>query len=301
MAPPRYERENEVTLRISVIVPHYHDLPSLDRCLSALTAQTFPAAEREIVVADNASPEGLAAVEAVVAGRARVVLATERGAGPARNAGVAASAAPLLAFTDADCVPDPGWLAAGLAALDRHDFVGGQMSVIPSPGPGPASGAEGFERVFAFHNERYVREVGFTVTANLFCSRAVFDRTGPFRVGVSEDIEWCHRARDAGFRIGYAAHARVGHPPRPDWASLLGKWRRLQSERYALISETAGGRARYLAQTWLLPPSILFDVPKVLRSPALSGRKERAAALATLARLRLWRFVDAHRRVLGRR
>lgn len=288
-----------MTLRISVIVPHYHDLPSLDRCLTALAAQTFPTAEREIVVADNASPEGLAAVEAVVAGRARVVLATERGAGPARNAGVAASTAPLLAFTDADCVPEPGWLAAGLAALDHHALVGGKMYVIPSSGP--ASGAEGFERVFAFQNERYVREVGFTVTANLFCPRAVFDRTGPFRVGVSEDIEWCHRARDAGFRIGYAADARVGHPPRPDWPSLLAKWRRLQAERYALVAGTARGRARYLAQAWLLPPSIAVDARKVLRSPALSGRQERTAALATLARLRLWRFLDAHLRVLARR
>lgn len=298
-APPRCQREDKVTLRISVIVPHYHDLPSLDRCLSALAAQTFPAAEREIIVADNASPEGLAAVEAVVAGRARVVLATERGAGPARNAGVAASTAPLLAFTDADCVPEPGWLEAGMAALDHHDFVGGQMYVIRTPGL--ASGAEGFERVFGFQNERYVRQVGFTVTANLFCPRAVFDRTGPFRVGVSEDVEWCHRARDAGFRIGYAADARVGHPPRPDWPSLLAKWRRLQSERFSLTATTPRGRARFLAHAWLLPPSILVDARKVLRSPALTGRRERTATLATLARLRLWRFVDAHRRVLGGR
>lgn len=285
---------------ISVIVPHYADLERLDRCLTALTAQTVPAADYEIIVADNMSPVGREAVERVIAGRARLVLATERGAGPARNAGVAASHGRFLAFTDADCVPEPEWLAVGIAALDAHDFVGGSMVVIAEH-DGPRSGAEAFETVFAFDNASYVRDKGFTVTANLFCPRAVFDRVGPFHVGVSEDYDWCLRARAAGFRIGYAERAVAGHPPRADWAALRKKWSRLNAEMFELALQRPGGRFRWLAHTLALPLSIPAHAPRLLRSPQLANRGERARGLAMLARLRMWRFADGMLRAAAMR
>jgi glycosyltransferase involved in cell wall biosynthesis len=74
----------------SVIVPHYNDLARLDQCLAALLDQRT-AGRFEIIVADNASPCGLAEVERVIAGRARLGCCAEKGAGPARNAGVAAA------------------------------------------------------------------------------------------------------------------------------------------------------------------------------------------------------------------
>ena len=50
-------------MHVSVIVPHYNDLEGLEICLAALARQSFPAEQIEIVVADNASPQGIAAVE----------------------------------------------------------------------------------------------------------------------------------------------------------------------------------------------------------------------------------------------
>lgn len=284
--------------RISVVIPHYDDPASLDRCLSALGQQTI-AEPFEIVVADNMSPQGEAAIAAAIGGRARLALAHDRGAGPARNAGVAESTGEVLAFTDSDCVPQPGWLAAGVAALERHDLVGGRMTV--EVGANERSGAEAFEQVFAFDNRSYVEDKGFTVTANLFVRRATFDAVGGFRTQVSEDAEWCWRARAAGYRLGYAHDAVVGHPARPDWAALLHKWRRINAESFALACEARGGRMRWLAKSWLLPVSIVAHVPRVLRSPALSQTAHRRAALATLARLRMWRFVDSHRLLFTRR
>lgn len=280
--------------RVSVIVPHYGDTAVLDRCLSALVTQTMPANDYEIIVADNMSPQGEVAVRAAIAGRARLVLAPERGAGPARNIGVAASSGALLAFTDSDCIPEPTWLAEGIAALSAADFIGGRM-VVTIEHDGRRTGAEAFEQVFAFDNESYVKTKHFTVTANLFCPRATFDKVGGFRVGVSEDLEWCLRARDRGYRIGYAARAVVGHPARPDWQSLIVKWRRINAESYGLVSGSVRGRIGWLARSWALPVSILAHAPRVLASDSLSGAGERASALVTLVRLRLWRFVDAHR------
>lgn len=276
---------------VSVIVPHHESLRDLDICLDALSRQTLDGERFEIVVADNRSPCGRDAVEAVVAGRARVIDAPIPGAGPARNAGVAAARANLLAFIDCDCVPEPAWLGAGIAALASADVIGGAMTVSVAD-ERRMSGAEAFERVFAFNNRRYVEEERFTVTANLFCTRATFDAVGPFRSGVSEDVEWCHRAIARGFTLAYAADAQVAHPARRDWRALKGKWRRINSERYALAAQASGGKLRWAVRTAALPLSILAHAPRVLRSGTLPDGKARLRALGTLARLRLWRTID---------
>lgn len=275
---------------LSVVVPHYNDLQRLDTCLSALVQQAG-APPFEIVVADNNSPCGIEAVEAVVAGRARVVSQPEKGAGPARNKGIAEAKGHLLAFTDCDCVPSPGWLAAGLAALDQCDFAGGAMAVLVRDET-DMTGAEAFERVFAFNNQRYVEVEGFTVTANLFAPRTVFDRIGLFRTGVSEDIEWCWRARAAGLKIGYAPDALVSHPARANWRELVGKQRRTNHERFLLACQQRRGRLRWLVRSLALPGSILAHAPRIFTSRALTGRSARMRALGTLICIRLWSTAD---------
>lgn len=281
------------------MIPHYQDLDGLAHCLARLERQTFPKDAFEIVVADNASPAGEAAVAAVVAGRARLVVCTEQGAGPARNAGVAASTGEILAFTDSDCLPEPGWLEGGLAALERFDFVGGRMEVSVAD-PAHLAPTEAFESVFAFDNEKYVRRMGFTVTANLFCARKVFDAVGGFRVGVSEDKDWSHRARDAGYRIGYAVDAVVGHPARRTWVELQRKWRRLNQETFALALDRPRGRPLWFLRLLALPPSAVAHTPRVLTSRALRSWKPRVLALGVLYRLRLWRFADGLRLLFTR-
>jgi glycosyltransferase involved in cell wall biosynthesis len=285
---------------ISVIIPHYDDPVRLDRCLTSLDRQSVDRSRFEIIVADNRSPIGEAAVAAAIARRATLVIADEKGAGPARNAAVAASTGRILAFIDADCVADPDWLAAGAAALADHDLVGGRMIVFTESGDRP-SAAEAFELVFAFQNEAYVRDKGFSVTANLFTTRAVFDAVGLFRNGVSEDADWCHRARDMGYRIGYAADAKVSHPARTDWPQLERKFRRINAETHQLLMGRPGGRWRWAVQCAILPLSVPAHAIRVMRAPTLNGMDERLSALGMLARIRLWRTADAVLRLMGAR
>lgn len=284
---------------ISVIIPHYNDLERLDRCLAALSVQTLSPERFEIIVSDNASPAGEAAVAQVIAGRARLVIATEKGAGPARNMGVKAARGAILAFTDADCLPDPGWLEAGIALLDRYDIVGGRMVVLVGEGRA-MTGAEAFECVFAFDNKSYVLKKGFSVTANLFCTRATFDAVGDFRLHVSEDADWCYRARDAGFSIGYAEDAVVGHPARSDWNELERKWARVNAEMYTLSLAEGRSRFRWALRSLAMPLSVIAHTPAVLLSPALRSGAERRAAWTTLARLRWWRMLHSARLLMGR-
>src|SRR4029077_18870931 len=90
--------------------------------------------------------------------------------------------------------------------------------------------AEAFESVFAFHNERYIKDLSFTVTASMFVWRSVFDAVGGFVNGVPEDKDWGIRARRQGFRIRFAPKSIVGHPARRTMPELKRKWRRLMLE-----------------------------------------------------------------------
>jgi GT2 family glycosyltransferase len=278
--------------RVSVVVPHYNDLDGLEKCLASLQAQTYPADRFEVLIADNASPQGLAAVEAVVAGRARVLLVEERGAGPARNGAVAQATGEILAFIDSDCQATPNWLAEGVAALPAYDFIGGRVTVLVDDET-RMTPVEAFERVFAFNFEDYITRKGFTGAGNMFCPRALFQTIGGFKATVSEDVEWSRRAVSMGYRLGYAPGAIVGHPARRSWADLTGKWTRINAETFALSSGQRMQRLRWLLRSLMLPLSAVAHTPRVLFTRALTTPSQRLDALGVLYRIRFWRLFNA--------
>lgn len=283
--------------RVSVIVPHYNQLEALDACLASLGAQTLAPELVEILVVDNNSPIGSEAVRAMVGTRAQCLVETQKGAGPARNRGVAEARGQVLAFIDADCIASPGWIEEGLKGLERFDIVGGRVDVGVADSAA-MTGSEAFERVFAFDFRSYIEDKGFTGSGNLFCRKTVFERVGGFRPAVSEDMDWCHRATAMGFSLGYHEAAAIAHPARANWSELTRKWTRLNREMLLLASERRFGRGRYLVRSWLLPLSIAPHAVRVMRSDRLPDRRARLRALATLAKIRLWRFGDAHRALL---
>ncbi len=278
---------------VSVVIPHYDDMANLDRCLALLSQQSSDR-NFEIIVADNKSPAGIEAVRRVVGQRARVIEVEERGAGPARNAGVRASRGGILAFIDSDCRPDPLWLSEGVATLGPREIVGGRISVTVVD-PTEPTAVEAYEQVFAFRNEDYIRRKGFAVTASLFVRRRVFDEIGPFDNGVSEDVEWCARARGLGVALRYVPSARLDHPARRSWEELTRKWRRLTRETYLLNANRPLGRLRWLVRSWLVLLSAPFHAFQVFTGRNLPSMRARYGALSTLFRIRAFRFVEAHR------
>lgn len=271
----------------AILIPHRDDTLRLLRCLAALVPQL--AAGDEVVVVDNGSTGSLAAVRAAHPG-VRLVVEPQQGAAHARNRGVAETTAPRLIFLDCDCVPAPGWLGTARTATDRADVVGGRIEVFDET-PGPRSGAQAFEAVFAFDNRGYVERKGFSVTANLVTRRDVFAAVGPFVHGLSEDLDWCRRAVAKGYRLAYDDGLCVGHPSRGDWAALARKWQRLTAEGFAVNGGSPRHRLAWALTALAMPLSILAHAPRVLRHPALRDAGERRRALATLARLRLVRMI----------
>ena len=279
---------------LAVIIPHYQDQSRLERCLSALAPQLGPGVEA--VVVDNASPDPVDDIVAACPGM-RLVVESEKGAAPARNRGVAETTAPIIAFLDCDCVPAPNWVEAIRSVVQRADVVGGVVEIFDET-PGPRSGAEAFEAVFAFDNRSYVEKRGFSVSANLITRRDVFEIVGRFRTGLSEDLDWCHRATAAGFSLTYADDVQVQHPTRSDWTALRRKWLRLTYEGWGLKGRSLGARAAWAVRALAMIPSILIHTPKVLRHPKLDTH-DKVLALATLARLRLLRANWMLRQAVG--
>jgi hypothetical protein len=122
---------------------------------------------------------------------------------------VAVARGDVIAFTDADCAPAPGWISALLAAAGDADLVQGRVLPPPDVPVGP------FDR-FIWVTAEY----GLYETANLAIRRELFDRLGGFesiltpgRGGkeLGEDVWLGWRARRAGARTTFAQDALVHH------------------------------------------------------------------------------------------
>jgi glycosyltransferase involved in cell wall biosynthesis len=216
-------REN--TPAVTVIVPvrnAEHWLPTL---FEALRAQTLDPSRFEVVVVDDASSDGTCRL-VEESGIARL-MRTERQGGSyaARNVALPEARGTILAFTDADCVPDPTWLEEGLTALadPEVDIVAGRIHVPLGERPSGAA----LLGVAKHHldQEHHVFQQGYGATANLWVRREVFDRAGPFDPAITSggDGEFCRRATAAGARLIYGPEVTVMHPPRSRPMELFQK------------------------------------------------------------------------------
>ncbi|MCU1463294.1 MAG: Dolichyl-phosphate mannose synthase related protein [Acidimicrobiales bacterium] len=221
------------------MVPVRDGAGTIGACLDALAGQRGEPAF-DVVVVDNGSTDATASIVAGHAIGARLITEARPGSYAARNAGIAAAAGRVLAFTDADCRPAPDWLAAGLRALTDTGASLAGGAVVLEPGRGRWAR---YDRAIYLDQRHFVESDGFAATANLFAEARVFDDVGPFDGGLvsSGDVEFCRRATSAGHRLVYAPDAVVVHPPR---TTLIETWRlhrRLGAGWAQLAARGAGG------------------------------------------------------------
>ena len=272
---------------ISVVIPHLNQPDFLARCLASLVAGTR--APDEVIVVDNGSrtlPKAICAVHGVL-----LLTEAEPGPGPARNLGVAAATGDVLAFIDADCLADPGWLAA--AASEMADptatILGGDVRIALAD-PARMTMLEAYESVYAYRMERYIAQEGFTGTGNLVVRRKVIEDVGPFAgIGVAEDRDWGRRATAKGYCIRFVPGMMVFHPARQRLRELFQKWDRQCAHDYSDARARPGGRMRFAIKTLAMPLSPLTGVPRIVRSDRLGGLRARLLAFVALVRIRFYR------------
>lgn len=209
---------------VTVVVAARDALPDIRRLLDALAVQTLPRENFEVIVVDDGSTDATGAF-ARDHGLARVLAhPSSRGSYAARNTALAEARAPVIATTDADCVPADDWLERGLRELADQSagLLAGHVNV---PLPERPRVSEALDIARFLDQQRAVERSGYAATANLFLRREVFDRAGCFdpRMTSGGDVEFCARAVAAGFTLRYGGSARVTHPPRARPVALARK------------------------------------------------------------------------------
>lgn len=155
---------------VAVVIPTLRRPDELTRALRSIFAQqNVDSRLREIVVADNDPEVSARATVEALRGESPVPLiwthAPRPGVATARNTGLAATQAPLIAFLDDDEAASPGWLAAllrGQAATGADAVFGPIQGCVPD-GTGWATA----------YLERF------------------FGRAGPAHTGLTDQIHGC--------------------------------------------------------------------------------------------------------------
>lgn len=236
-----------MTTSVSVVVPTRDRPAALAACLDALAAQTADGVE--VVVVDDGSVD--AAAVAAVAGRhpgVRLVRGEGRGPAAARNLGARTASGALLCFTDDDCRPGPGWVAA----LRRRVGDGADAVIGPTRNGRPGSPVAAASQVVTNHLTASTLDpvagtAAFGPTSNVAVRAAVharvpFDEDYPLAAG--EDRDWCARLAAAGVVLAWEPEATVDHHQD---LTLRTFWR--QQSRYGRGAHRFhGGRGRQPAR-----------------------------------------------------
>jgi GT2 family glycosyltransferase len=199
-------------MKSSIVIPTYRRPDLLARCLAALERQQFPAVDFEVIVADDAADaktkQQIESLSTDSFNIRYVAVSGRHGPAAARNVGWRAARGETIAFTDDDCIPDTGWLAAGLAPFNDPAVVAvtGQ-TIVPLP-----LAPTDYDR-----NTAGLEQSEF-ITANCFCRRAVLESLGgfdeQFTTAWREDSDLHFRLLNTGGRVVRAAAAVVIHPVR---------------------------------------------------------------------------------------
>ncbi|GAC1502671.1 MAG: hypothetical protein NVS1B14_07560 [Vulcanimicrobiaceae bacterium] len=119
-------------LKISVIIPTFNRLDTLQEVVPSLLHQDLPSEQFELVVGDSQSDDGTAEYLAGFPDRVRHIAGPYSGRAAARNAALAAARNEIVVFNDADIIASPDLLRRHLArhqAMERIAVVGQEVQV----------------------------------------------------------------------------------------------------------------------------------------------------------------------------
>ena len=269
---------------VSVVVSTYGRCGFLADLVEALEAQDLPRAAFEVVVVDNGSgDETWSLLEARAAQTplrfVAVRLEANCGAGGGRNAGLLQARAPIVAFTDDDCIPAPNWLSAlhATRTLGDPDKVVVQGKTVPWPDD--AAGAGPWDRTVWVLRPTWLFE-----TCNISYGRAALMEAGGFPSeghapsgakgrAFGEDALAGWAVVGSGAELYFADDAVVYHR---HLAATYRQW--LEEQRGkggfpALVATDPRVRTALWSRYFLAPRTAMFDVAVLgLVAACVSGR-----------------------------
>lgn len=200
---------------LSIIVPFFNSERHLGSCIESLLGQLDVGGLFEIILVDNGSTDTSASI---AAGFGSVIVLEEPvpGAYAARNTGIRRARAPLIAFTDADCVVAPDWLCS-----IRNGMRDPDTAVLLGHVAYPSDASWALKLLGAYENAKtdYVinrcpAAYRFGYTNNMAVRASVFEEIGLFlRWRRAADSELLHRLalKRPDLRPVYRCSMRVTH------------------------------------------------------------------------------------------
>lgn len=293
------DHHDEARPAISVVICSFNGARTLRRCLEAVERQSIRA-EAQVIVVDDGSLDATSEI-AREFNVELVVHPRNLGISRARNSGVRAARADIVAFTDDDCVPSATWLEMLLAGYRRAEVaaVGGAIEVdrvetfihrflvdnnplapleleLSDHRRLPARLVLYVRRMWSRAPPSHARAVYSFAGANMSFLRSVLDEVGGFdeRMTFGADDEYvCSQIRERrpDLALWLAPEAIVRH-------DFAGTFRDLFRRNYAY------GRGH--ARSYILEPSrgwpIVFPVPIAALVALILLRRSRAVVLVPL-------------------
>ena len=236
---------------VTVVIPTYQRPALLRNCLEALVSQQLPPDQFEVLVVDDGNDPAMAQVGQDVARQTGLSIRylaqpQRRGPAAARNAGWRSARTPYIAFTDDDCLPQPGWLNTALAQFSRGAQVITGRVRMPMP-----------DQPTHHDKTTALLETAEFVTANLFCRRSVLEQVDGFDerfdIAWREDSDLHFKFLEARIPILVCPEAVIVHPLRPArWYAPLLDERKNRYDALLYRKHPALFRERIPAYKWLV-------------------------------------------------
>lgn len=263
---------------MAVAVLSYRDEPTLPAAVRSILAQ---GEEIELIVINSGGGDAaarLAAAGSDLEGIPVVEVEERLFAGAARNLAIRRTRAPYIAFLAADCLAEPGWVSARLAAHRRGASAVASAVVNPFRGNVFAWAAQ-----IALYSRRMPRTpVHLAQRYGASYARSLFDRFGGFRedLRAGEDTRFHGTLRRAGIEIVWEPAVRTAHRHPESLAQLLrDQWRRGSRAAAVWVQMAPSSRPSH---RFLMMAGVALSMPGILlRSWQGSVPADRAWILAS--------------------
>jgi len=260
---------------VSIIVAVYNRADQIDSCIESLLGLDYPRSRYEIIVVDDASEDGTPEVVSQYDVNL-VVLEQNGGQSAARNAGVAVAKGEIVAFVDSDCIAEAGWLRELLPYFQdsRNALVGGYVASFYQESfldkyeeaKSPLNMGEDLLTGFGEESDFYVP------TCNMLVNKEAYLRVGgldkDLRVG--EDVDFCWKLKEEGFRLVYVPKGRVRHKHRNRFVEVCKRRFDYGTSEPVLYARHAAIYKHYPWQSSCMAVFLLGALGLLLRQPLVA-------------------------------
>src|SRR5688572_1339985 len=204
---------------VSVIIPTYNRKDLLCETLNSLTRQTYPSDHFEVIVVNDGSTDGTAAIAAeAFPFILRYFSQSNQGDAIARNLGARQSQADILVFLDDDILVEPGYLTH---LIQAHD-MGRNKIVIGTWHLWPADATPFSQSLYASSDLNHTHTVTELPFRDVFSNNMSLRREAYFKIGMMQGLDfpgssmWCdldfnYRAYRQGFEFYRSTKALCWH------------------------------------------------------------------------------------------